>query len=72
VKRPRAITVLLALIPFSAMCFSVPLWDRVHPMLLGVPFNLLWLSAWIVLSPLCMWAAYRIESPRAMAHAGRR
>jgi Protein of unknown function (DUF3311) len=39
----------------------VALWDRVHPVLLGLPFNLFWLIAWILLTPLCMWAAYRLE-----------
>jgi hypothetical protein len=46
------------------MCFSVPLWDRVQPMLLGIPFNLFWLILWIVLTPLCTLAAYRLEAAR--------
>jgi hypothetical protein len=46
------------------MCFSVPLWDRIDPMMLGLPFNLFWLICWIMLSPLCMWIAYRIEAAR--------
>jgi len=65
-KKPSPAALCLALIPFVAMCFSVPLWDRIHPLLLGLPFNLAWLIGWIVLSPLCMWGAYRIESARAM------
>jgi hypothetical protein len=64
VRRPSTAALLLALIPFIAMCFSVPLWDRIHPMLLGLPFNMLWLIVWIVLSSLCMWFAYRIEAAR--------
>jgi len=63
-KRPSLGAILLALVPFIAMCFSVPLWDRVHPMLLGIPFNLFWLILWIVLTPLCMFAAYRLEAAR--------
>jgi hypothetical protein len=51
----------LALIPFAAMCFSVALWDRVDPMILGIPFNLFWLICWIPLSSLCMWGVYRLE-----------
>jgi hypothetical protein len=47
------------------MCFSVSLWDRVEPMVFGVPFNLSWLIAWIVLTPLCMAIAYRIEAARS-------
>jgi hypothetical protein len=61
VKPPSIGALLLALIPFAAMCFSVPLWDRVDPMILGLPFNLAWLIAWIPLSTLCLWGAYRLE-----------
>jgi hypothetical protein len=64
VKKPARGALLLALIPFVAMCFSVPLWDRVDPMVLGLPFNLFWLIAWIGLTPMCMWVAYRIETAR--------
>ena len=63
-KKPSLPALLLALIPFAAMCFSVALWDRIDPMLLGLPFNLFWLISWIVLTSLCMWAAYRVESAR--------
>lgn len=64
-KRPSSGAILLGLIPFSATCFSVPLWDRVHPMIFGLPFNLFWLILWLFLTPLCMWGAYRQEVPRA-------
>jgi hypothetical protein len=64
VKKPSVGALLLGLIPFIAMCFSVSLWDRVEPMILGLPFNLFWLITWIVLSTLCMWAAYRVEVAR--------
>jgi hypothetical protein len=64
VKRPSWGALLLGLIPFAAMCFSVPLWDRVDPLVLGIPFNLFWLLAWIGLTSLCMWAAYRLEARR--------
>lgn len=63
-KRPSLGALLIALIPFVAMCFSVPLWDRVYPMLLGIPFNMFWLISWIVFSTLCMWAAYCLEVRR--------
>ena len=64
VRKPSLAAVGLALIPFTAMCFTVPLWDRVEPMPLGLPFNLFWLICWIVLTPLCMWGAYRVEAAR--------
>ena len=63
-KRASLRVLLIALIPFVAMCFSVALWDRVDPMLLGIPFNLFWLISWVVFSTLGLWAAYRIEAAR--------
>ena len=65
VKKPSVGALLLGLIPFVAMCLSVSLWDRIDPMIFGIPFNFFWLIAWIVLSTLCMWAAYRAEVARS-------
>ena len=62
--KPSLGAVLLSLIPYIAVCFSVALWDRVDPMVAGLPFNLFWLMSWIVLTPLCMWGVYRIEAKR--------
>jgi hypothetical protein len=64
VPRPSLGALFLALIPFAAMCFSVSLWDRIYPIVLGMPFNIFWLTLWIVLTPLCMWGAYQLETPR--------
>lgn len=61
-KKPSFGALLLGLIPFLAMCFSVALWDRVDPIVFGLPFNLFWLLVWIGLTSLCLWAAYRLES----------
>jgi hypothetical protein len=55
---------MLGLIPFVAMCFSVSLWDRIDPILFGIPFNLFWLICWIVLSTACLWEAYKMETAR--------
>jgi hypothetical protein len=63
-KKPSRLALLLGLVPFGAMCFSVPLWDRVNPLILGIPFNLFWLISWILLSTLCMWAAHRVQAAR--------
>lgn len=54
------------------MCFSISLWDRVEPRVLGIPFNMFWLIGWIVMTTLCMWAAYRLESARNKGDGGRR
>jgi hypothetical protein len=62
--RPSFGAICLTLTPFLAMCFSVSAWDRVYPMILGLPFNMFWLLLWIVLTSLCMWGVYRLEAPR--------
>jgi len=65
VKKPSLGALLIALIPFSAICFSVSLWDRIYPTVFGLPFNFFWLISWLFLTPLCMWGAYRMETSRA-------
>ena len=69
-KKPSPGALLLGLIPFVAMCLSVALWDRIDPMILGLPFNIVWLLCWIVLSSLCLWGAYRIEAGREKRDGG--
>jgi hypothetical protein len=64
IKRPSYTSIVLALVPFGALCFSVPLWDRVTPRVLGLPFNLFWIVAWLAMTPLLMGVAYRIEKRR--------
>jgi hypothetical protein len=63
-RKPSAGTVAIGLIPFLGMCFSVSLWDRVMPMVFGLPFNLFWLILWIVISSGCMALANQIEERR--------
>ena len=60
-KPPSIGALALGIIPFIAMCFSVALWDRIEPMILGLPFNLFWLVLWILLTPCCLWGAYRLD-----------
>jgi hypothetical protein len=63
-KPPSLGAILLGLIPFMAVCFSVSLWDRIYPMVFGLPFNVFWLVMWLLLTPLVMWGVYRLEVPR--------
>ena len=64
VRRPSYGALLFGLTPFAAMCFSVSAWDRVDPMVLGLPFNFFWLLSWIVLTPVCLRVAYHLETSR--------
>jgi len=58
----RAIAI--ALVPFAGICFSVCLWDRVVPTVVGLPFNLFWLILWIPLTSGCLALADRFETAR--------
>jgi hypothetical protein len=60
-KRPSLGAVFFGLVPFIAGCFSVSLWDRINPIIFGLPFNFFWLILWMFITPLCLWAAYRME-----------
>ena len=71
-KRPSLGAIVFGLIPFAATCFTVSLWDRIHPMVLGLPFNFFWLILWLFLTPLCMWGAYRLEEPRMREASGKK
>jgi hypothetical protein len=68
VKKPSIGALSLGLIPFAAMCFSVSLWDRIDPMLFGLPFNLFWLITWVALTTVCMSIAYRVEAAHNNEH----
>ena len=72
VKKPSLRALLFGLIPFVGMCFSVAVWDRIHPMIFGLPFNLAWLLCWIILTTLCLWAVYRMELARNTDARGNR
>jgi Protein of unknown function (DUF3311) len=62
VHRPCIGAILLGFIPFVAVCFSVSAWDHIYPLILGLPFNFFWLISWLLLTPVCMWGAYRLET----------
>ena len=62
--KPSIKSMLIGLIPFVAMCFTVALWDQVHPFVLGLPFNIFWIILWIVITPIIMSFAYRSERAR--------
>jgi type IV secretory pathway TrbL component len=38
---------------------GVVLADRLEPRILGLPFVLAWIVAWVLLTPAFLWVAYR-------------
>jgi hypothetical protein len=51
----------LAGIPIAALTIAVPFVNRVEPRVLGLPFVLFWLTAWVVLTPVFLWGVGRVE-----------
>ena len=52
---------LLGAVPFITLVFALPLLNRIHPVILGLPFLLFWILVWVMLTPLVLYAAYRVE-----------
>lgn len=71
-KRPSLSALLFGIVPFAAICLAVPLWDRIYPMVFGLPFNFFWLILWILLTPVFLWFAYRIETAPPGSNASRK
>jgi Protein of unknown function (DUF3311) len=61
---PSIGAIALGAVPFAGACLSVSLWDRIHPFVLGLPFNFFWLILWLLLTPVCIWGAYLWERSR--------
>jgi hypothetical protein len=52
---------LLGCVPFVALVGALPWVNRVEPMILGLPFLLFWIFAWVALTPMVLFVAYLIE-----------
>ena len=51
----------LAALPFIGILLGVPFVNRVEQLLLGMPFVLGWIVAWVVLSSIIMAIVYRLD-----------
>ena len=60
-KKGTRIALILGAIPFITMVFALPLVNRIEPIILGLPFLLFWLLAWVVLTPFILFLAYKFE-----------
>lgn len=59
--RPSTTAVACAVVPVLALTLGVVLANRLEPRILGLPFVLAWIVAWVLLTPAFMWIAYRSE-----------
>lgn len=51
----------LALIPFVGMLIGPVVHNHVHPLILGMPFPLGWITVWVVLTAIVMAIVYAID-----------
>jgi hypothetical protein len=52
---------LLAAVPIAALTFAVPFVNVMQPRVLGMPFVLFWIVAWVALTPVFLWTIGRLE-----------
>ncbi len=52
---------MLAALPFLGILVGVTFANRVEPFVLGMPFILFWIVAWVVLTSIIMAIIYRLD-----------
>lgn len=52
---------LLLFLPFIGMGALLPLANRIEPYVLGLPFLLFWIVAWMLLSSLILLIVYKLD-----------
>ena len=60
-KKGTRLALLLGAIPFITLVFALPLVNRIQPVVLGLPFLLFWILAWVLLTPVILFLAYLAE-----------
>jgi hypothetical protein len=56
-----SLRVVLAVLPIAALSVAVPFVNHIEPRVLGLPFVLFWIVAWVALTPVFLWSIGRIE-----------
>ena len=51
----------LAALPFIGILIGISFANRVEPFVLGMPFILFWIVAWVVLTSIIMAVVYRLD-----------
>ena len=61
-KKGTKYALILGAIQFVTLVFALPLVNRIHPVVLGLPFLLFWILAWVILTPAILFLAYVLEN----------
>lgn len=48
-------------IPQAAILLAFPIYNRIEPFVFGFSFNYFWIFAWLFLTSLCLFIAFRID-----------
>jgi hypothetical protein len=63
--RTTRLTVILAVIPVLALTLGIPLANRLEPRVLGLPFLLVYIVVWILMTPAFLGAGYALDRAQA-------
>lgn len=55
---------LLLIIMFVGNIIAVPVVNKIHPLVFGMPFFLFWLLIWMIITPLLTWIIYAMDKKR--------
>ena len=53
-----------ALVPVLALVAALPFVNRLHPLVLGLPFLLFWILGWVLATPLFLAVSYALVQKR--------
>jgi hypothetical protein len=51
----------LAVIPYIAILLGPIVHNELHPLILGMPFPLGWITVWVPLTSIIMWIIYALD-----------
>ncbi|HBQ85306.1 MAG TPA: hypothetical protein DER33_00635 [Syntrophomonas sp.] len=58
----RLLSLIIGLvIPICAVVVAFPFYNRITPFVFGFSFNYFWIFAWLFLTSLCLYIAYKID-----------
>ena len=58
----RWLTVIIGLVvPLCAVTVCFPLYNRIEPFVFGFSFNYFWIFAWLFLTSLCLYIAFKLD-----------
>jgi len=60
-RKGTRIALLLGAVPFVTLVLALPFVNRIKPVILGFPFVLFWIVLWVLLTPLFLFLAYKVE-----------